>query len=780
MKELLSGLLGLALLLGAFLGSAEAQDWPDRSQLPQPLSPFEGQIGKTYKTSTGDWQEPVSAPENAPNIIVILLDDVGFGQTGTFGGMIPTPELDELAAEGLKYTRFHTTAICGPTRAALLTGRNHHTAGNGFLMEWATGYPSYTTMIPKQTATISEVLKDNGYATWWFGKNHNTPSWESTMTGPFDRWPTGMGFDYFYGFNGGETDQYYPVLIENTVAIEPPASPDEGYHLLTDMTDRAIERMKVAKAVAPEKPFFMYFAPGAMHAPHQAAPKWREPFKGAFDDGWEAYREKVFKKQLEMGIIPEGTKLTPRPEWVPEWSSLNETQIRVYTTLMENYAGYMAFTDHEIGRLLDGVKQLPDAENTMVIYIVGDNGASAEGGPDGTFNEIASLNGVLKPLEDLIPRLDDVGQPGTQPHYPLGWAWAGDAPFQWVKQVASHLGGTRNPMVVSWPARIQHDDKPREAFLHVIDVVPTILEAVGVPMPKTVNGIEQVPLAGASFLNSFSDPDFKGRNSQYFEIISNRSYYEDGWKANAQHSFPWRQGYAPGNWEQDQWELYYLPDDFSEAVDLADKNPEKLAEMKAKFDQAAQEFGVYPLDDRGAARIAVPKPGVPGAIDGATVFTYPAGATRIGETAAPQMKNRSWTMTAYATGKGAETEGVLMAWGGLGAGMTFYIDKGIPVFTYNYFNDYTTLKGNKVVDGDAILVVDFAYDGGGKLGAGATLSLLVDGEQVAQKKMAGSVGGGFGIDTFGIGADTGQPVINDYKPPFPFTGEIEKVVIELK
>ncbi|WP_148861330.1 arylsulfatase [Marinobacter fonticola] len=771
---------GLALILGTFSSATSAQDWPDRSQLPQPLSPFEGEIGQTYKNSSPDWPKSISAPNDAPNVIIIMLDDVGFGQTGTFGGLIPTPELDELASEGLKYTRFHTTSICGPTRAALLTGRNHHVAANGFLMEWATGYPSYSTMIPKETATLGKVLKENGYSTWWYGKNHNTPGWESTIAGPYDRWPTGLGFDYFYGFIGGETDQYYPVLYENTVPVEPPASPEEGYHLLTDMTDRAIERMEVSKALAPEKPFLMYFAPGAMHAPHQAPAKWREPFKGAFDDGWEAYREKAFKKQMEMGLLPEGTQLTPRPDWVREWSSLNDTQTKVYTTLMENYAAYMAFTDHEIGRLLESVKKLPDAENTMVVYIVGDNGASSEGGPNGTFNEIAALNGIQTPLEELLPQLDDVGQPGTEPHYPMGWAWAGNAPFQWVKQVASHLGGSRNPMVVSWPARIEPDDKPRDAFLHVIDVMPTVLEAAGVPMPETVDGIEQKPLEGASFLASFTDPSFEGRNSQYFEILSNRSYYEDGWKANAQHTRPWRMDIAPGNWEEDQWELYYLPDDFSEANDLADEHPEKLAELKTKFDQAAEEFGVYPLDDRGSARLAVPKPDLPGSVEGASTYTFPAGATRIPETAAPPMKNRSWTMTAKFTGEGADTEGVLMAFGGLGAGMTLYLDAGVPVFTYNYFHDNTTLKGKEPINGDSAITVDFAYEGGEKPGAGANLTLSIDGKQVAQQKMAATVPGAFGIDSFGVGADTGQPVIQDYKPPFPFTGKIENVVIEMK
>ena len=385
-KLVISLFVAFACNATLYATSALAQA-PDRTTLPMPLSKFEGKIGKTYKESESAWQHPPVAPESAPNVIVILLDDVGFGQPSTFGGLIPTPNLDKLAAEGLRYNRFHTTAICGPSRAALLTGRNHHDSGNGFLMEWATGFPNYSTMLPKDTATIGEVLSDNGYATWWYGKNHNTPDWETTVAGPFDRWPTGMGFDYFYGFNAGETHQYYPVLFENTVPVEPDKTPEQGYHFMTDMTDRAIARMKFSKSVAPDKPFFMYFAPGAMHAPHHVTAEWREKFKGKFDMGWEKYREIVYQNQLRMGIIPPDTKLTPRPDWVPAWDTLSDDQKKLYTALMENFAGFFAFTDHEIGRLLDAVKELPDADNTLIIYIVGDNGASAEGGPDGTLNE---------------------------------------------------------------------------------------------------------------------------------------------------------------------------------------------------------------------------------------------------------------------------------------------------------------------------------------------------------------------------------------------------------
>lgn len=776
--------LGVTLVaaMALFGPVLHAKEWPDRTTLPIPLSPFEGKIGKTYKDSESKWQNPVSAPKGAPNVIVILLDDVGFGQTSTFGGLIPTPNFDKLADEGLRFTRLHTTAICGPSRAALLTGRNHHQSGNGFLMEYATGFPNYSTMMTKETATIGEILKGNGYATWWYGKNHNTPDWEQTAAGPFDRWPTGMGFEYFYGFNSGETHQYYPVLFENTAPVEPNKSPEEGYHFMTDMTDRAISRMKFSKSVAPDKPFFMYFAPGAMHAPHHVSKEWRDKFKGAFDMGWDKYRDQVFANQKKMGIIPQDTVLTKRPDWVPAWDSLTAQQKKVYNALFENFAGFFAYADHEVGRLLNAVKELPDAENTMVLFIAGDNGASAEGGLDGTLNEMKNLNGVPTSLDEIVANLDKLGGPESEPHYPVGWAWAGNTPFQWVKQVASHLGGTRNPMVVSWPARIKHDDKPRAPFLHLIDVVPTILEAAHLPMPKTVNGVKQKPLEGASFLASFTNPNFKGRSEQYFEIFSNRSMYADGWKANVQHTFPWKQDYAPGNWENDKWELYNLNNDFSEAKDLAAENPKKLAELKAKFDKAAKTYHVLPLDDRGSARIVVPKPTVPGSAEGAKIYTYFSGATRIPEPAAPPMKNRSWTMTANVKTKGAETEGVIMGFGGGAAGMTWYLDKGVPVFDYNYFDTHTVLKGDKPLpDGEATVTVDFIYKGGkGEAGKGADLTLSVNGTKVAEGKMDATVAGRFGIDTFGIGEDSGAPVTHRYKPPFKFTGEIGKVVVEMK
>lgn len=756
----------------------------DRTVIPLPEPKFGGIIGKTYKESESEWPKLPAPPAGAPNVVVIMLDDVGFGQTSTFGGPIPTPVLDELASQGLRYTRFHTTAICGPSRAALITGRNHHNAGSGFLSEWATGFPSYNNMIPKSTATIGATLKGNGYATSWFGKNHNTPDWESSVAGPFDRWPTGMGFEYFYGFIGGETNQYYPVIFENTTAVEPDKSPEEGYHFMADMTDKAINYMQYSKAVAPDKPVFMYFAPGAAHAPHHAPKEWSTKFKGKFDAGWEKVREETYQRQLEMGIIPKDTKLTPRPEWVPAWDTLSSDQKKLYLRLMENFAGYLAYTDHEIGRLVDAIHQLPDADNTMIIYVVGDNGASAEGGPDGTLNEVKALNGFSTPIEENLKHIDDIGGPKGEPHYPVGWAWSGNAPFQWVKQVASHFGGTRNPMVVSWPAQIKDAGGIRTQFLHLIDIVPTILDAANLPAPKTVNGVLQKPMDGVSFLSTFNDADAKPvRNRQYFEVFSNRAIYDNGWIAAAQHTFPWRQDYAPGNWENDKWELYNIDDDFSEANDLAASNPEKLKKMKALFDEEAEKNNIYPLDDRGTGRIYEAKPSPGGSDPKRTHFTYYEGTTRLAETAAPNMKNRSHTITVEINTADSGRDGVLVAEGGSGGGFALYIKDNKLIYEYNFFDEdrYIVVSTEKVPIGKSKVQMDFIYDGKeGEMAKGGDIILYVNGNKVGEGKMDKSIPGRFGIDTFGIGVDTGSPVSKDYRPPFAFEGNILKVDIDLK
>lgn len=746
-----------------------------QNKLPYDDPEFHGKIGRTYKDSEMDWPDMPAPDKDAPNVVVIMLDDVGFGMTSTFGGSVPTPALDKLAANGLRYNRFHTTAVCAPSRAALLTGRNHHNTANGFLVEWATGFPSYNNMMPRSTATIGQVMKYNGVNTSWFGKNHNTPDWECSAVGPFDRWPTGMGFDYFFGFNGGETNQYYPVIFENTVPVEADKTPEEGYHFMTDMTDRAINWMRLQKSISPEKPVFMYFAPGGTHAPHHVSKEWSDKFKGQFDHGWDQEREIVYQRQLEMGVIPIDAKLSPRNPEVPTWDSRSEEEKKLYARLYENFAGYLAFTDYEVGRLLDAVNELPDSENTLIIYIVGDNGASSEGGLEGTLNEVKGFNGMSTPIAENLARMDEIGGPDTEPHFPVGWAFAGNTPFPWVKQVASHFGGSRNPMVISWPKVIKDKGGIRSQFLHLIDVMPTILEATHMQMPDYVDGIKQKPLDGVSFYETFTNPDAKEiRTTQYFEVLSNRAIYDDGWVAAHQHTLPWKQAVAPG-FDNEEWELFNINEDFSEAVNLADENPEKLEELKKKFDEQAEKYHVYPLDDRGTERIIIPKPSPLG---DRKQFTFYEGATRIPETAAPKLVNHSWTFESFVDTREGAKDGVLFALGGLGSGMSLYVKDGYPIFLYNLFeSDVTKIKSSKKLpDGASSVKLVFDYDGEGP-GKGATVTLYIKNEKVAEGKLAATVPARFGTETFGIGEDSGSPVTHDYQSPNKFKGHIVEVNI---
>lgn len=559
-------------------------------QLPRPDPQFTGKIGETYRDSTPSFPQPVRAPAGAPNVLLILLDDVGFGMCSTFGGPVPTPHMDRLAANGLKYTRFHTTALCSPTRAALLAGRNHHSCGTGVIIEMGTGFPGYTGIIPRDTALVSQMLRDNGYATGMFGKWHNTPEPDISPAGPFDRWPTGLGFDTFYGFNQGETHQYYPVIDRNTTWVPQPKSPEQGYHFTADMTDEAIAWTRNVRAADRDKPWFVYFSTSGVHAPHHPPKEYREKYKGKFDHGWDRQRELTHARQLEMGVIPKGTKLTPRPESIPSWDSRSADEKKVYARLMENYAGYMDYTDAEVGRLIDSLRTSGELDNTLILYVVGDNGASAEGGLEGTFSEIASLIGIQLGLESTIQRLDEIGGPTSEPHVPVGWAWAMDAPFQWTKQVASHFGGTRNPLVVHWPRGIKSKGEIRTQFHHVIDVVPTILEACQSPEPKVVNGIPQKPIEGVSMVYSFDDAGARGRRTtQYFELATNRAIYHDGWVACSRYGLPWMTAGRGDGFETAPWELYNVEEDFSQADDVAAKHPEKLKELKEKFVEEAKK-----------------------------------------------------------------------------------------------------------------------------------------------------------------------------------------------
>jgi len=537
----------------------------DRDHYPAPEYRYpNAKMGLTYKDSTPDFPPPKVAPKGAPNVLLVLLDDVGFGMSSAFGGMVSMPTAERVAKNGLKNNAFHTTALCSPTRAALLTGRNHHACATGVITEMATGFPGYSGILPKSCGTIASTLKENGYATGWWGKNHNVPDNQTSQAGPFDLWPTNQGFDHFYGFIGGETDQFYPALIRGTTPVQPPKTPEQGYHLTTDIANDCIAWMQQQKAIAPNKPLFTYFAPGAAHAPHQPPPSWRGKNKGKFDAGWDAYREAVHKKQLAMGVIPPGTKLTPRPKEIPAWADQPENAKKLFARQMENYADFLSHADYEVGRLVDAIEDMGELDNTLVIYIIGDNGCSAEGTLTGIINEMMSLNGIQPKIESMLERIDEIGKPGTSPHYAVGWAWAGDTPLQWTKQVASHFGGTRNPVIMSWPKVIKDKGGLRSQFHHAIDIAPTILEVVGIKEPASLFGVPQRPIEGVSMAYTFADANANTtKKTQYFEMLGNRGIYSDGWYACARHGrLPWNNaGSVP--FEQDAWELYNLDKDFS-------------------------------------------------------------------------------------------------------------------------------------------------------------------------------------------------------------------------
>jgi arylsulfatase A-like enzyme len=774
--------LAIALSVGTTLAAAplaQAQPAPSGAQLPQPDPAFTGRVGETYADSTASYPQPQRAPAGAPNVLLILLDDVGFGMVGTFGGPVPTPNLDKLARNGLSYTRFHTTALCSPTRAALLAGRNHHSVGTGVIIEMGTGFPGYTGIIPRSTALVSEVLRDNGYATSMYGKWHNTPEPDISPAGPFDRWPTGLGFDYFYGFNQGEADQYHPTLYRNTTPVAPPKSFEQGYHFTEDMTDEAIAWIANTRAADRTKPWFVYFSTGAVHAPHQVPPEWREKFQGQFDHGWDRQRELTHARQLEMGVIPAGTKLTPRPAEIPAWDSQPDQAKTVYRRLMENYAGYMAHTDHHVGRLINSLEASGELDNTLVIYIVGDNGASAEGGLEGTFSELASLLGIQLGLESMVNRLDEIGGPTSEPHVPVGWAWAMDAPFQWAKQVASHFGGTRNPMVIHWPKGIRAKGERRTQFHHVIDVVPTILEACRVAEPKVVNGIEQKPIEGVSLAYTFEDGAAAGRRTtQYFEMFCNRAIYHDGWVACSHFGTPWDTASRGGDFLDAPWELYHVEEDFSQADNLAAAQPEKLKELQAAFVVEAKKYDVLPLDPRFAERMD-PKLRVGG--EPPTSWTYYGNDVRLPEPKGPQLFPRPHSITAQLDVPAGGAEGVVACAGGFSAGWSLYVKDGKPHFRYTCFDiaDVEIAGTANLPAGKATLRTEFTPDG--TRTGGGTLKLFVNDQPAGEGKLTRTLVR-HGLEPFEVGRDSITQIDPEYKDQgtFEFTGAIERVAFELK
>ncbi len=770
------------LFLTAFSVALAGGSVPLYSQdvLPKPEPPFQGKIGRTYKQSTPDKIPVTHAPQGAPNVLIVLIDDAGFGGWSTFGGQIPTPNLDRLANMGLRYTRFHTTALSSPTRAALLTGRNHHSVGTGVVTEFGTAYPGYTGQIPKSAVMVSEVLRQNGYSTAFFGKNHNIPDWETSVSGPFDRWPTMQGFDHFYGFIGGEANQWAPAVYRNNDRVEMKIPKGkEGHYTLNDsLADEAIDYIFHQKSVTPDRPFFIYFAPGATHAPHHVPPEWMAKFKGQFDQGWDKYREQTYQRQLKLGVIPPDTKLTPRPKEIPAYDSLTADQKRVAARLMEAFAAYTAQTDYEVGRILDALAQVGQAHNTLVFWIIGDNGASMEGTPLGVFNEMNALGGVAEPPDFLIQHLDEIGGPNAYNHYPVGWAWAMDTPFQWGKQVASHFGGTRNPMVVAWPDRIQDQGGIRTQFHHIIDIVPTILEAAKIPQPTEVNGVKQKPIEGISLAYSFASPTAEStRHVQYFEMLGNRALYKDGWIAAARHGrLPWTGGSY--SFDDDVWELYDVRHDFSEYNNLAAKYPDKLKELQGGFWIEAEKYQVLPLDDRLSERV---DPSLrPSLIAGRTTYTYYPGEVRIPENSAAQTKNRSHTIAAYLEVPPGGADGVLVAIGGVVGGYTLYVKDGRPVYEYNA-GTVLRLKvtaSEVLATGSNVIRMEFHYEGGG-IGKGGTAMLFLNDKKVGEGRIEITNWGRFSADeTFDIGQDTGSPVSSEYASPNRFTGTLKKVVID--
>jgi arylsulfatase A-like enzyme len=791
LSTLLAPLSAVAQQVTGELGSPSATTTIDGKQLPPPPMKFGGVIKDDAKNSKPYWPPTVVPPKGAPNVLLIMTDDQGYGVSGSFGGVIPTPAMDRIAKAGLRYTQFHSTALCSPTRAALITGRNHHSVGYGVIGEMSTGFPGYDSVIGENSATVGEILKENGYATSWFGKNHNTPTYLYSAAGPFDQWPVGMGFQYFYGFMGGETDQWTPYLYRNTSPIFPWIG-KPGYNLTTDLADEAIKYMSSLNAAAPQKPFFVYYVPGGTHSPHQPKKEWVEKFKGKFDMGWEKLREQIFANQKRGGVIPATTQLTPWPDILPKWDSLSFVQKKLYAREAEVFAAYAAYTDHEIGRVIQAVEDMGKLDNTLIIYISGDNGTSAEGTLEGTFNQMTAYNGILT-LPEVAQMLhyESWGSDTTYPHMSVAWSWAFDTPFKWTKQVASHFGGTRQGMAISWPGHIKDAGGVRAQFHHMIDIAPTILEATGVTAPDVVNGVKQKPIEGVSMAYTFDEANAKApskRDTQYFEMFANRGIYHDGWYAcTTPPAAPWLLGTTKLPDVNDyHWELYNLTEDYSQYNDLSGKNPDKLKELQGLFMTEAEKYQVLPLDNSILPRLLTPRPS---ATAGRTEFTYSGENANIPVGNAPNILDKDYSITADVTIPKGAAEGMIATMGGRFGGYGLYLLKGKPVFVYNLL-DLERFRweggvgaedwlGTALKPGKHTIVFDFKYDGPGP-GKGGTGVMTVDGKEFARKTIPHTIPVLMSIDeTFDIGSDTRTPVDDSYKLPFAFTGRIDKLTYKL-
>ena len=782
-------------------GSPDATTTIPGDQLPAPPEKFGGVIKETAPQSKPYWPARIVPPKGAPNVLLIMTDDEGFGVPSTFGGVIPSPALDRIARDGLRYTNFHSTSLCSPTRAALITGRNHHSVGFGVISEQATGFPGYDSIITKDKATVGRILRDNGYHTSWFGKNHNTPEFQASQAGPFDQWPIGMGFEYFYGFIGGDTNQWQPNLFRNTTQIYPfQGQPSGTWNLTTAMADDAIEYMKRMNALTPDQPFFVHYVPGGAHAPHHPTKEWVDKITAMhlFDQGWNKLRDQIHANQRKLGVIPKDAKLTPWPsDMLKEWDKLSADEKKLFTRQVDVFAAYVAYTDHEIGRVIQAFEDLGKLDNTLIIYINGDNGTSAEGGPLGTPNEVAFFNGLNELPVDVQMKFYDVwGTEQTYNHMSAGWAWAFDTPFDWFKQNASRLGGTNQNMVVSWPARIKDAGGLREQFIHVIDVVPTILEVAGIPAPQFVDGIKQAPIEGTSFAYTFDAANAKApsrHRTQYFEMMGQWALYDDGWLLSTKvNRAPW-QAFGPANPDplnNQVFQLYDLNKDFSQSEDIATKYPQKVQEMRRMFVAEAEKYRVFPMDASVAARVVAPRPNITA---GRTEFVYTQPMTGLPQGASPMLLNASYTITADIEVPEGSAEGMILTSGGRFGGYGFYLLKGRPVFLWNLVD----LKRIKWESPDALspgrhtVAFDFKYDGIGVgtlefnnftgVGRPGTGTLSVDGNVVATKTMDRTLPMILQWDeSFDIGSDTLTGVNDDdYKPPFPLTAKLNKLTIKV-
>jgi arylsulfatase A-like enzyme len=791
----LTALPTIAQQVNGVPGSPSATTTIDGKYVPAPPAPFGGTVNLNVKDSKPYWPPTVVPPKGAPNVLLIMTDDQGYGVTGTFGGVIPTPAMDRVAKAGLRYTQFHSTALCSPTRAALITGRNHHSVGFGVITEQSTGYPGYDSVIGVNNATIGTILKENGYATSWFGKSHNTPGYQYSLAGPYDQWPSGMGFEYFYGFMGGESDQWKPFLFRDHTQIEPWTG-KPGYNLITDMADETIKYMKGLDAAAPDKPFFCYYVPGGTHAPHQPTPEWIKKISDMhlFDKGWEKLREQIFANQKRLGVIPPNTKLTAWPDGQPEfggaklakWDTLSDDEKKLFIRQADVFAAYVAYTDHEIGRVIQAVEDMGKLDNTLIIYISGDNGTSAEGSTVGTPFDMAAIEGINVPVAEQLKYYDAWGSDKTMPHMSVAWSWAFDTPFKWTKQVASHFGGTRQGMAISWPGHIKDAGGIRSQFHHMIDIVPTILEVAGIQAPVMVDGIAQKPIEGVSMAYTFDKANENApskRTTQYFEMFANRGIYHDGWIATTTPPLaPWLlgQGEMPDVVNGYKWELYNIKEDYSQNNDLAAQMPNKVRDLKELFMVEATKYNVFPLDNDFLKRVTTPRPN---ATAGRTVFTYSGEMSGLPEGSAPNTLNKSYSITAEVEIPSGGAEGMLNTLGGRFGGYGLYLVKGKPVFAYNLLAlEHFRWEGkDALAPGKHTVTFDFKYDGGG-FGKGGTGVLSVDGTEMASKTIPHTVPFLFTVDeTFDVGVDTRMGVDDgDYQPPFRFTGKLEKLTVKLE